>query len=162
MTVKLAKPLVPRTPRASPAATTTTPTSGDEDGTATPRKKKAPKPRKGGAKRERAPEDMSSTDSIFIRNLPAGITKEEVSEFLADLGPVWTHVSYKFVNSEKTNRTFRQYFGFAKLRDSDAQKKAISEYSGKEVGNRTVRISAVKEMTEQQQQQPEEPKEGST
>lgn len=70
--------------------------------------------------------------------------------------PVWTHVSYKFVKSAKTNRSFRQYFAFAKLKSSELQKKAIDEYSGKELKDRIVKISAVKEQEEQTHEEEKE------
>ena len=57
--------------------------------------------------------------------------------------PIWTHVSYKFVRSAKTNRSFRQFFGFAKLKDTATQQKAIAEYSGKELEKRVIKVAAV-------------------
>lgn len=62
---------------------------------------------------------------------------------MKDLEPVWTHVSYKLARSAKTSRYFRQYFGFAKLRDTATQQKAIEEFSGKSFDKRVVKIAAV-------------------
>lgn len=57
--------------------------------------------------------------------------------------PVWTHISFKFAKSAKTNASYRQYFGFAKLKDTAAQEKAIAEYSGKEFQGRVIKVAAV-------------------
>lgn len=63
---------------------------------------------------------------------------------MKEFEPAWTHVSFKFKKSLKTpSHSYRQFFGFAKLKDSAAQQKAITEYSGKELQGRVVKIAAV-------------------
>lgn len=62
---------------------------------------------------------------------------------MKDVEPLWTHISFKFAKSAKNNASYRQYFGFAKLKDTAAQEKAIAEYSGKELQGRVIKVAAV-------------------
>lgn len=101
-------------------------------------KSKSNRPR---IKRERGPDDISPADSIFISNISPRTSKEDLAEFLKDLNPEWTHISFKRVYKE--NRSFLQFFGFAKFKDTEIQQKAIAEFNGKKLGNRTVYVSAV-------------------
>lgn len=101
-------------------------------------KAKSTRPR---IRRERAPDNISPTDSIFVSNVSNRTTKEDLAIFFKDLNPEWTHISFK--RATKDGRSFTQFFGFAKFKDTDTQQKAIAEFNGKKLGNRTVYVSAV-------------------
>lgn len=78
VSVKVAKPIVPRklpAKKAPKESIKETAKEGTEVPTTTEKKRH---PRKNGAKRERAPADMSPEDSIFIWNVAHGTTNEEV------------------------------------------------------------------------------------
>lgn len=77
VSVKVAKPIVPRKLPAKKAPKEPTKEPAKE-GTEAPTTEKKRHPRKNGAKRERAPADMSPEDSIFIWNVAHGTTNEEV------------------------------------------------------------------------------------
>jgi RNA recognition motif-containing protein len=106
-----------------------------------PKKKSKSKSNRPRFKRERGPDDISPADSIFISNISSRTSKEDLAEFLKDLKPEWTHISFKRVFKE--GRSFLQFFGFAKFKDTETQQKAIAEFNGKKLGNRTVYVSVV-------------------
>lgn len=153
ITVNSAKPIVPRDPKLKKKDRDSTDAAAASN---RQQSRAEPKSARTKEKRERAPADMSSEDSIFIRNLSNRTTKESLLAFLKDLEPAWVHISFKHKMSANTNRPFRQYFAFSKLRDNAAQRQAVSEYSGKTLDGRTVRISAVKDESAEASEAPKE------
>lgn len=116
-------------------------TAPKEDKPAEVSKKSNAKSNRPRIKRERAPDNISPADSIFVSNVSNRTTKEDLAVFFKDLNPEWTHISFKRTN--KDGRSFTQFFGFAKFKDTDTQQKAIAEFNGKKLGNRTIYVSAV-------------------
>lgn len=119
--------------------------------TSTPKKKSSKKQ----TKRERVPEDISHTDTIFVSNIPYNTTNEKLAEHFKELDPVWGFVVTTMKRSKASDRYIKFVYGFVKFKDTESQQKAIAEYADKSLDDRKLRISAVRERKANEEDQAE-------
>merc|ERR1711928_207903 len=73
--------------------------------------------------------------SVFVGNIPYGVTEEQLKEIFSEAGPV---VSFRIVYDRETGRP--KGFGFCEFRDVDSAQTAMRSLNGYEIGGRTLRV----------------------
>jgi len=73
--------------------------------------------------------------SVFVGNIPYGVTEEQLKDIFSEAGPV---VSFRIVYDRETGRP--KGFGFCEFKDVDSAQTAMRSLNGYEIGGRTLRV----------------------
>ena len=73
---------------------------------------------------------------LYVGNLSFQVTEAQLSELFAQAGQV---ESVQIITDRDTGRS--KGFGFVEMRSDDAAAKAITQFSGKEVGGRALTVN---------------------
>merc|ERR1740128_63557 len=80
-------------------------------------------------------EQPARMTSVFVGNIPYGVTEEQLKDIFSEAGPV---VSFRIVYDRETGRP--KGFGFCEFKDADSAQNAMRSLNGYEIGGRTLRV----------------------
>lgn len=95
--------------------------------------------------KDKVPEGVASSDTIFITNLDYKANVQTLSKLFKDLKPKWIHVpTVRVPYYKKKGKNFRptqnKGIAFVKFASEEIQQQAVKEFNGKEINGREIII----------------------